>query len=140
MDTQLVQRGNRLFEKMTAFVKHRERMMEQYGALKTTERMAAVSRMKNELNIFQFNPPRSKATYVLRCSGQLQLIAAGLESKYFDSDQEKINEMMAEAEAIIGPTDIEDAQALRANSERTRPNQKAETRPGSSYYPQRYSV
>lgn len=128
-------RANKLFDDLRSFINHRERMMEHYGALKTEDRMKAISRMKNELNIFQHNPPKSKATYVLRCNGFMQMLAAGKSSKYYDSDQDKIYAMLEEAESIIADR----AQALRADSMTTRAGAGDTSRPGS-FIPKRYAV
>lgn len=83
-------KATELRHKVVRYVQHRERLMHFYGAWKTTERMAAIAAIHNQLEHFKHHGLVSQCRLILRLLPDLRSIAAGESSKYYHSDQEKL--------------------------------------------------
>lgn len=85
-----INNANHLFIEVRRYVRHRERMMLAYGAVKTKERMETVSRMLNLLDHFTNADSHTKCKVILRHLYLLKRLAAGAGSRYYTSDINKL--------------------------------------------------
>lgn len=81
------------------FARHRERMMNFYGAWKTKERMESVSRILKRLDFFRNS--YNLANVLLKLQKDAYLIAAGRSSKFYESEQQKLESIFETAKANL---------------------------------------
>lgn len=85
-----IKNTNQLWKAVTAFVRHRERLMLHYGALRTTHRMKTVGELFRLLDHFKNASDQAKVRVISNHLHLLHTIAAGRKSKYRNSDLAKI--------------------------------------------------
>lgn len=85
-----IQSPEALIKQIMRWIRHRERMMYHYGAHRTLERMATVTILKTNIEAHEHTSGTAKCAWVLRNLAALRSIKAGKQSRYFHSDEEKL--------------------------------------------------
>lgn len=96
-----IDNASQLWTQVRRFVRHRERMMLYHGAIITTYRLKAISQLYRVLDHFKRDKPLNKAKVIANHMHLLQTIAAGANSKYHKSDQEKLDAFVRFCNAML---------------------------------------
>jgi hypothetical protein len=89
-----------IIQKVQRFVRHRERMMSEHGALKTLSKVQSATRILRILNYFKDKNTLVISRQILKLRKDFNNILPGRTSKFYESDIKKVNEIFSICENI----------------------------------------
>lgn len=95
-----------LRDKVSKFLNHRKRLMEDFGAVKTIEKVNAWTELKTHFDASVDHALDSQCKWVLRNKEKFLLIMPGQTSRFYMGDQKKIQDILSFCETILTPPSI----------------------------------
>jgi hypothetical protein len=90
-----------LIDEAIRFVRQRNRLMERFGAWRTPRRLRIVSRLLRELDFARSYSLENKCRLIIRLIPDMQDIAAGRSSRYFNGEQKKLQRLGTKANELL---------------------------------------
>lgn len=92
--------NKKLISSIRRLVRHRERMMQEFGARMTMDKLEAITKIRNTVSWCESKSLKATSVMVLKAKESFYKIMPGESSKFYESDHNKLLKIFSMCESV----------------------------------------